>query len=123
MRIVVTHDPLDAAALADRLVVLEAGRVVQQGTLAEITARPRSRYVADLVGVNLLAGHAVDRRTSTSADSSWSSPTASTATCCSPSNLAPSRSRASRPEGTRPQRVARRDRRRSTAPATAPACV
>jgi molybdate transport system ATP-binding protein len=58
VRIVITHDPLDAAALADRIVVLEGGRIVQAGTLAEITARPRSRYVADLVGVNLLAGHA-----------------------------------------------------------------
>ena len=59
VRIVITHDPLDAAALADRIVVLEAGRVVQEGTLAEITAQPRSRYVADLVGMNLLAGRAV----------------------------------------------------------------
>ena len=59
VRLVITHDPLDAAALADRIVVLEAGRVVQQGTLADITAHPRSRYVADLVGVNLLVGVAV----------------------------------------------------------------
>jgi molybdate transport system ATP-binding protein len=58
VRLVITHDPLDAAALADRIVVIEAGRVVQHGTLAEITARPRSRYVADLVGVNFLAGRA-----------------------------------------------------------------
>ena len=57
-RIVITHDPVDAAALADRIVVLEAGRVVQRGTLAELTERPRSRYVADLVGVNLVAGTA-----------------------------------------------------------------
>jgi molybdate transport system ATP-binding protein len=59
VRIVITHDPLDAAALADVIVVIEGGRVVQRGTLAEITAHPRSRYVADLVGVNLLAGRAV----------------------------------------------------------------
>jgi molybdate transport system ATP-binding protein len=58
VRLVVTHDPLDAAALADRLVVLEQGRVVQQGTFAEVSARPRSSYVADLVGVNLLEGRA-----------------------------------------------------------------
>ena len=57
--VVVTHDPLEARALADRLVVLEGGRIVQSGTLAEIAARPRSRYVADLVGVNLLRGTAV----------------------------------------------------------------
>jgi molybdate transport system ATP-binding protein len=58
IRIIVTHDPLEAMALADRLVVLENGRVVQSGTPADVTARPRSRFVADLAGVNLLRGHA-----------------------------------------------------------------
>jgi len=60
MRLVVTHDPVDAYALADRVVVLEAGRIVQAGTLAEVTAHPRTRYVADLVGVNLIVGDVVD---------------------------------------------------------------
>lgn len=54
--VVVTHDPVDAYALADRVVVLDAGTVVQAGTIAEVTARPRSRYVADLVGTNLMVG-------------------------------------------------------------------
>jgi len=58
LRLVVTHDPVEAAALADRLVVMEQGRLVQTGTAAEITERPRSQYVADLVGVNLLRGQA-----------------------------------------------------------------
>jgi len=58
LRLVVTHDPLEAATLADRLVVMENGRLVQTGTVAEVTARPRSQYVADLVGVNLLKGRA-----------------------------------------------------------------
>jgi molybdate transport system ATP-binding protein len=58
MRIVITHDPLEAVALADRLVILEHGRVVQTGSPTEVTQRPRSRYVADLVGVNLLRGTA-----------------------------------------------------------------
>jgi len=58
IRILITHDPLEAVALADRLVILERGRVVQTGTPAEVTRRPRSRYVADLVGVNLLRGTA-----------------------------------------------------------------
>jgi molybdate transport system ATP-binding protein len=58
IRIVITHDPLEAVALADRLVILEYGRVVQTGSPAEVTQRPRSRYVADLVGVNLLLGNA-----------------------------------------------------------------
>ena len=62
VRLLVTHDPVDAYALADRVVILEAGRVVQTGTLADVTAQPRSRYVADLVGVNLLARHRHRRR-------------------------------------------------------------
>jgi len=56
VRILVTHDPLEAIALADRLVVLEHGRIVQSGSPADVTARPRSRFVADLAGVNLLRG-------------------------------------------------------------------
>jgi molybdate transport system ATP-binding protein len=56
--VLVTHDPLDAAALADRLVIVEDGTVVQSGTLAAITARPRTRYVADLAGLNLVMGSA-----------------------------------------------------------------
>jgi molybdate transport system ATP-binding protein len=55
-RVLVTHELLDAVALADRLVVLEHGRVAQEGTVADVAARPRSRYVADLVGINLLRG-------------------------------------------------------------------
>ncbi|MGZ4688174.1 MAG: ABC transporter ATP-binding protein [Acidimicrobiia bacterium] len=58
IRLLVTHDPLDAAALADRLVIVEHGKVVQTGTFAEMSARPRSGYVAELVGVNLLHGRA-----------------------------------------------------------------
>jgi molybdate transport system ATP-binding protein len=58
IRIVITHDPLEATLLADRLVILEQGRIVQTGSPAEVTQRPRSRYVADLVGVNLLRGTA-----------------------------------------------------------------
>jgi molybdate transport system ATP-binding protein len=64
-RLLITHDPVDAIVLADRLVVLERGRVTQEGTVAEVTARPRSPYVADLVGVNLLSGTAAGDRTVT----------------------------------------------------------
>lgn len=56
--IMVTHDPLDAAAIADRLIIIEAGRLVQQGTLREVTTRPRTGYVAELMGLNLLRGRA-----------------------------------------------------------------
>jgi molybdate transport system ATP-binding protein len=55
-RVLVTHELLDAVALADRLLVLECGRVAQVGTVREVSEQPRSRYVADLVGVNLLRG-------------------------------------------------------------------
>lgn len=58
IRLLVTHDPIDALALADRLIVLEHGRVVQSGNPLDVTARPRSRYVADFVGVNWLRGRA-----------------------------------------------------------------
>ena len=56
--ILVTHDLLDAVALGDRMIVIENGGIVQTGTPAEVTARPRSSYVADLTGVNLLQGTA-----------------------------------------------------------------
>jgi molybdate transport system ATP-binding protein len=54
--VLVTHDPVEALTLADRLIVLEDGRVTQVGTPAEVTARPRSRWVAELVGLNLVHG-------------------------------------------------------------------
>ena len=57
-RLLVTHDPLEAMALADRLVVLEGGHITQTGSPAEVSGRPRSRYAAELVGVNLFRGHA-----------------------------------------------------------------
>jgi len=57
-RVLVTHDPIDALVLADRILILERGEVVQAGTPDEITSRPRSEYVAQLVGVNLYRGRA-----------------------------------------------------------------
>ncbi|MDA0635895.1 ABC transporter ATP-binding protein [Nonomuraea sp. MCN248] len=56
--VLVTHDPLDAMVLADRLVVIEGGAVVQQGTPGEVARRPRTDYVARLVGLNLYRGAA-----------------------------------------------------------------
>lgn len=56
--LVVTHDPIEAMTLADRLVVMDAGRVVQSGPPADVAARPRSPYVADLLGLNLYRGRA-----------------------------------------------------------------
>lgn len=62
-RLLVTHDPVDALVLADRLVVVEAGRITQSGSPADVSARPASSYVAQLIGVNLLHGRAVGERT------------------------------------------------------------
>ncbi|MFJ4005303.1 ABC transporter ATP-binding protein [Streptomyces sp. NPDC090023] len=56
--VLVTHDPLDAMVLADRLVVIEHGQVVQQGTPTEIARHPRTDYIAQLVGLNLYRGEA-----------------------------------------------------------------
>ncbi|MFC0627006.1 ABC transporter ATP-binding protein [Kribbella deserti] len=56
--LLVTHDPLDAMVLADRLVIIENGRVVQDGPPGEIARRPRTDYVAQLVGLNLYRGSA-----------------------------------------------------------------
>lgn len=60
-RLVVTHDALDAFVLAGRIAVIEAGRIVQTGSAAEIGAAPASRYVADLIGLNFFSGVVTDR--------------------------------------------------------------
>ncbi|MFJ6832533.1 ABC transporter ATP-binding protein [Streptomyces sp. NPDC091209] len=56
--VLVTHDPLDAMVLADRLVVVEDGLVVQEGSPSDIARRPRTDYIAQLVGLNLYRGEA-----------------------------------------------------------------
>jgi molybdate transport system ATP-binding protein len=56
--VLVTHDPLDAMVLADRLVVIENGAVVQEGSPSQIARRPRTDYIARLVGLNLYQGRA-----------------------------------------------------------------
>ncbi|SDD55449.1 ABC transporter ATP-binding protein [Glycomyces harbinensis] len=56
--VLVTHDPVDALMLADRLVVVEEGRAVQEGDAEAVTARPRTDYIARLVGLNLYRGTA-----------------------------------------------------------------
>jgi molybdate transport system ATP-binding protein len=69
IRLLVTHDPVEAASLAERVVILEHGRVVQQGSFREVTERPRSGWAARMAGVNLLRGVASPGRLRLSNDS------------------------------------------------------
>jgi len=54
--VLVTHDVLDALVLADRVVVLDGGRVVEHGRTRDVLARPRSAFAARVAGLNLVAG-------------------------------------------------------------------
>jgi molybdate transport system ATP-binding protein len=56
--LLVTHDPLDAMVLADHLVIIESGTIVQSGPPAQVARQPRTDYVAQLVGLNLYRGTA-----------------------------------------------------------------
>ena len=58
--IVVTHAALDAMLVADRIVVLDDGVIVQDGSPSDVAARPRTHHVAALVGLNLVWGEAAD---------------------------------------------------------------
>ncbi|HJU51810.1 MAG TPA: ABC transporter ATP-binding protein [Acidimicrobiia bacterium] len=57
-RLLITHDPTEAFLLADRVHVIESGIVSQAGTAEDIRLRPRTRYAADLAGLNLVSGTA-----------------------------------------------------------------
>jgi molybdate transport system ATP-binding protein len=56
--LLVTHDFTEAAQLGDRVGVIDAGRVVQEGTPTELAASPRSAFVADFTGAVVLTGTA-----------------------------------------------------------------
>jgi len=56
--LLVTHDFEQAALLGDEVAVLDAGRIVQRGSAAQLTASPASGFVADLTGAVVLRGHA-----------------------------------------------------------------
>src|SRR6185503_9562468 len=59
--LIVTHDPLDALVLAKRIVVVEDGRVVEDGPTQQVLAQPRSPFAARIAGLNLVAGTARGR--------------------------------------------------------------
>ena len=54
--VIVTHDPVDALVLADCIVVLEEGRVTQEGPTAVVAREPRTEYLATVLGVTLVRG-------------------------------------------------------------------
>ena len=56
--VLVTHSALDALVLADRVVVLVAGRAVEEGPVREVLARPRSPFAARIAGLDLVPGTA-----------------------------------------------------------------
>ncbi|MFV1989496.1 MAG: ABC transporter ATP-binding protein, partial [Acidimicrobiales bacterium] len=63
--LIVTHDPTDALALADRILVIEAGGVTQSGSPEALSEHPATRYVAEFVGLNRIEGHAYGNRVQT----------------------------------------------------------
>jgi molybdate transport system ATP-binding protein len=54
--VMVTHDVLDALLLADRVVVLEEGAIVEQGRCSDVLSQPRSAFGARIAGLNMIAG-------------------------------------------------------------------
>lgn len=56
--LVVTHEVLDAALLADQLMVMDNGRIVESGPTAEILRTPRTEFAARMCGLNLMSGTA-----------------------------------------------------------------
>jgi molybdate transport system ATP-binding protein len=56
--VMITHDVLDVLTLADRVLILESGRIVETGSATSVLASPRSRFGARFAGVNLVSGTA-----------------------------------------------------------------
>lgn len=58
--VIVTHDVVDALLLADRVVIVDAGRISEEGPARAVLERPRSSFAAGLAGVNLVTGKIVE---------------------------------------------------------------
>ena len=109
--VIVTHDPIEAFSLANRIIVMEAGTIIQEGTVSEVASHPRSTWAAELMGLNLLRGTASRGVVSVSPSTSLHTATSMEGpvfVAISPGSVAMYRT-ASRREST--QRVARRCRR------------
>jgi molybdate transport system ATP-binding protein len=68
--VLVTHDILDAALLADHIAVMDRGRIIESAATSEILHRPRTEFAARLCGLNLITGVAIDDETMRTADGS-----------------------------------------------------
>ena len=58
--VIVTHDLLDALAVANKVVIVEGGRIVERGPVREVLTAPRSEFAARIAGVNLISGVVVE---------------------------------------------------------------
>jgi molybdate transport system ATP-binding protein len=72
--VIVTHDPIEAFSLANRIIVMEAGMIIQEGSVGEVASRPRSTWAAELMGLNLLNGSASQGYVSVSESTSFQVP-------------------------------------------------
>lgn len=73
-RLLITHEPTDAFVLADRVHILENGRLTQSGTPEELRRAPATAYAADLSGINLVRGTARDGEITVTTDDPTPSP-------------------------------------------------
>ncbi|WP_407661808.1 sulfate/molybdate ABC transporter ATP-binding protein [Mycolicibacterium setense] len=70
--VLITHDLLDVLTLADRVIVVDGGRIVESGSVAEVLSTPKSHFGARFAGVNLISGTAAgDGVLATSWDAHW----------------------------------------------------
>ena len=53
----VTHDPIDALVFGDRIAAIESGKITQTGSRDELTSTPRTPFIAEMTGLNLLRAH------------------------------------------------------------------
>lgn len=70
--VLITHDLLDVVGLAERVLVLEAGRVGESGPAADVLAAPRSGFGARMAGVNLVRGAMAGPTALRSGEQLWS---------------------------------------------------